>query len=329
MKIKLGLRVLALSIAMPFLTFGAVFAQGYPNKPIRLIVPWSAGGSTDIFARIIGQKLTESLGQQVVVDNRPGASGIIGFEAAAKAAPDGYTIVMGASGFTTNTSMYSKLPYDAVKDFAPVSLMALAANLLVVHPSVQAESVKELIALAKSKPGQLNFASSSHGSTAHLAGELFKTMAGVDIVHIPYKGSAPAMVDLLGGHVSLMFDPIPSVLPHVKAGKLRLLAVTSDKRLPELPNVPTVAESGLPGFEIGPWFGVLAPAGTSKEIITKLNTEIVKIMHMPDVKERLSSQGFTAIIGSTPEQFADFIKADIAKWAKVVKDAGIRIDKSP
>ena len=325
MKVKLGLTVLALCGAVLCIDVGTALAQSYPSKPIRLIVPWTAGGATDIFARIIGQKLTEGWGQQVVVDNRPGASGIIGFEIAARAVPDGYTILLAAQPFTVNTSLFSKLPYDVVKDFAPVTLMAYTTNILVVHPAVPAESVSELITLAKSKPGQLNFASMGSATTGHLLGEMFKIMAGVDMVHIPYKGSAPAMTDLLGGRVSLMFDTVPSAMPHVKAGKLRALAVTSAKRSPLVPDLPTVAESGLPGFESAPWYGAVVPAGTPKEIITKLYTEIVKILNMPDVKDRLSNYGYT-IIGSTPEQFADFIKTDMAKWAKVIKDAGIHVD---
>jgi len=324
-KVKLGLTVLALCGAVLCIDVGTALAQSYPSKPIRLIVPWTAGGATDIFARIIGQKLTEGWGQQVVVDNRPGASGIIGFEIAARAVPDGYTILLAAQPFTVNTSLFSKLPYDVVKDFAPVTLMAYTTNILVVHPAVPAESVSELITLAKSKPGQLNFASMGSATTGHLLGEMFKIMAGVDMVHIPYKGSAPAMTDLLGGRVSLMFDTVPSAMPHVKAGKLRALAVTSAKRSPLVPDLPTVAESGLPGFESAPWYGAVVPAGTPKEIITKLYTEIVKILNMPDVKDRLSNYGYT-IIGSTPEQFADFIKTDMAKWAKVIKDAGIHVD---
>jgi tripartite-type tricarboxylate transporter receptor subunit TctC len=301
-------------------------AQTYPNKSIRLIVPFPPGGPADILSRAIGQKLTESWGQQVVVDNRAGAGGAIGSELAAKAAPDGYTLLMGFVGtHAINPSLYSRLPYDNVKSFEPVSLVATATIILVLHPSLPAKSVKELIALAKSKPGELTFGSPGNGTPQHLAGELFNTMAGVKMTHVPFKGAVPAISDLLGGRISLVFSSAPPALPHVATGKLRALAVTSGKRSVVSPDLPTVAESGLPGFEVINWYGVLAPARTPKSIVDKLNTEIAKIMKMPDVKERLSSVGIEAF-SSTPAQFASFIKDETAKWAKVVKFSGARLD---
>jgi tripartite-type tricarboxylate transporter receptor subunit TctC len=301
-------------------------AQGYPAKPIKIVVPFTPGGTTDVLARAVGQKLTANWGQPVVIDNRPGAGGNIGSEVVAKAAGDGYTLLMGTiSTHGINPSLYTKLPFDAVKDFAPVSLVARVPNVLVLHPSVPANSVKELIALAKAKPGQLNFASSGNGTSIHLSGEMFKTMAGVQMSHIPYKGSAPALTDLLGGQVSLMFDNMPTALPHVKAGRLKALAVTTAKRSPALPELPTVAESGLPDFEATSWFGVLAPAATPKEIVNKLSGEIAKILKTPDVQAQLSGQGAEPV-GSTAEEFATHIKSEMAKWAKVVKESGARID---
>jgi tripartite-type tricarboxylate transporter receptor subunit TctC len=302
------------------------YAQTYPNKSIRLIVPFPPGGPADILSRAIGQKLTESSGQQVVVDNRAGAGGMIGSDLAAKGAPDGYTLLMGFVGtHAINPSLYSKLPYDNVKSFEPVSLVATATIILVLHPSVPAKSVKELIALAKSKPGELTFGSPGNGTPQHLAGELFNTMAGVKMTHIPFKGAVPAISDLLGGRISLIFSSAPPALPHVATGKLRALAVTSGKRSSVSPDLPTVAESGLPGFEVINWYGVLVPARTPRPIVEKLNTEIAKIMKMPDVKERLSGVGIEAF-SSTPAQFATFIKDETAKWAKVVKFSGARLD---
>ena len=298
----------------------------YPNKPVRLVVPFGAGGTGDILARVIGQHLSTGLGQQVVIDNRPGAGGNIGADVVAKAAPDGYTLLLAAnSTHGANVSLYKKMPFDPVKDFAPVTLLASVSNLLLVHPSVPANSIKELIALAKSKPGQLNFASSGNGTSTHLAGELFKSMAGVDIVHIPYKSGAPAVTDLLSGHVTMLFNSTLAVLPHVKAGKLKALGISSVYRSPVLPEMPTIAESGLPGFEVTAWFGILAPAGTPKEIIHRLHAEIVKVLRLPEVKARLSDQGAEPV-GNTPERFAAYIQAEIAKWAEVVKVSGARLD---
>lgn len=326
MKFLSRLASLALSAAVLFSLAGVVFAEGYPNKPIRLIVPWPPGGGADTLGRPIGQKLSESLGQPVVIDNRPGAAGSIGSAMAAKAAPDGYTLLLNyVSDSAINPSLYSNLGYDPMKDFAPVTQIAAGLCILVVNPSVPVKSVQELISLAKSKPGQLNYASAGNGSVGHLAAELFKAMAGVDMVHIPYKGSAPALTDLLGGRVALLFADITVGLPHVKAGKLKPLAVTSFKRSPVVADLPTVAEAGVPGYVANTWWGVVAPAGTPKEIVTKLNTEIVKILRSPDMKERIFNLG-AEVVASTPDQYGAYIKEEIVKWAKVVKDSGARID---
>ncbi len=320
---RLYLSAAALALAA---LFSPVLAQNYPTKPIRMIVPFPPGGTTDILARVAGQKITEAFGQQVIVDNRPGAGGNIGTELVAKSAPDGYTLLTDpGSTLTINPSLYAKLPYDVLKDFAPITIIAAVPNLLVVHPSLPVKSVRDLIILAKARPGQLNYASTGAGQSTHLSMELFKTMAGINVVHIPYKGSSPALADLLGGQVSLMFDNMPSSLPHVKAGKLRALAVSTLKRSPAMPQLPTVAESGLPGFEVSVWFGVLAPAGTSRDIVSKLNSAIVKSLQSPDVRERLAGQGAEAI-GNTPEQFTAQMQRDLVKWAKVVKDSGVKLD---
>jgi tripartite-type tricarboxylate transporter receptor subunit TctC len=304
----------------------SVQAQSYPSKPIRIIVPFPPGGATDILARAVGQDLTRQWGQSVVIDNRGGAGGNLGTEAVAKSAPDGYTLVMGTVGtHAINMSLYSKMPYDTVNDFAPVSLVASVPNVLVVHPSLPVKSVKDLIDLARSKPNGVNFASSGNGTSIHLSGELFKTLAGVQMVHIPYKGSGPAMADLLGGQVPLMFDNLPSAIQHIRAGKLRAIAVTSAVRSPALPDLPTIAEAGLPGYEASSWFGILAPAATPKDIVAKLSSAIQSGLQTPEMRERFSSQGAEPI-GGTPEQFAAHIKAEIAKWAKVVKAAGAKLD---
>jgi tripartite-type tricarboxylate transporter receptor subunit TctC len=301
-------------------------AQTYPTKPIRLVVPFPPGGATDILARDVAQKLTEAWGQSVIVDNRPGAGGNIGSELVAKSAPDGYTLEMGTVGtHAINASLYAKMPYDHVKDFTPVILVAGVPNVLVVTPSLPVNSVAELIAYAKANPGKLNFASSGNGTSIHLSGELFKVMAGVQMTHIPYKGSAPALQDLIAGQVQLMFDNLPPSLPQIKAGKLRALAVTSLARAPALPDVPTLAESGLPGFEASSWFGILAPAGTPAPIVAKLNAEVAKWLATPEAKEKLLKQGANPA-GGTPEDFAKHIAAETAKWAKVVKDSGAKID---
>lgn len=302
------------------------FAQGtFPIKPIRWIVSNPPGGPGDVVSRAIGQKLSENLNQQVVIDNRPGAAGQLGWGIAAKAAPDGYTIVMGNATFAIHASLYSKLPYDTVKDFAPLTLAPSSPLLLVAHPSLPAKTPKELIALAKSKPDQIVYASSGSGSPHHLGVELLSSMAGVKMVHVPYKGAAPALTDLLGGQVSLAIAALSASLPHVRTGKLNALGVTAPKRSAFAPEIPTVAESGFPGYAVEFWMGVLAPAGTPQEIVNKLNSEIVKILHMPEVTERFHSQGFE-IFSSTPQQFAAYINAEIIKWAKVVKDSGAKAD---
>jgi tripartite-type tricarboxylate transporter receptor subunit TctC len=304
---------------------GAAASQDYPNKTIRMIVPFAAGGPTDVIARTIAQKLTESWGQPVVIDNRGGAGGNLGTDIAAKAAPDGYTVVMVIVGHAINASLYSKLPYDPVKDFAPVSPTGAATIVLVAHPSLQAKTVKELTALAKSKPGKINWGSPGTGTPHHLAGEMFKTLTGIDMVHIPYKGAAPAIVDLLGGQVSLAFVSLPAALPHIRAGKLTAIGTSGAQRSAVAPDVATIAEAGFPGYELENWYGLLAPAGTPRTVVTKLNGEVVKILQAPDVKERLNSQGFE-IRTSTPEKFAAYIKSEIVKWAKIVKDSGAKVD---
>ena len=310
-----------------FAAFAAgVSAQAYPTKPIRIVVPFPAGGTTDVLARAAAQKLAETLGQPAVVDNRPGAGGNIGAELVAKSAPDGYTLLMGTVGtHAINPGLYPKLPYDHVKDFAPVILVAGVPNVLVINPALPVNSVPELIAYAKANPGKLNFASSGNGTSIHLSAELFKTIAGVQMTHVPYKGSAPALQDLVGGQVQLMFDNLPSSLALIKGGKLKALAVTSGARAAALPDVPTLAESGLPGFEASSWFGLLAPTGTPSSVIAKLNGEIAKWLATPEAKEKLLAQGANAA-GGTAEEFAQFIAAETAKWQKVVKESGAKVD---
>jgi len=315
----------ALAVLLAAVATGA-WAQAYPGKPIRIVVPFSAGGTTDLLARAAAQKLTEAWGQPVIVDNRPGAGGNIGSELVARAVPDGYTLEMGTVGtHAINASLYARMPYDHVKDFAPVIVVATVPNVLVVNPAVPVKSLQDLIAYAKANPGKLNFASPGSGTSGHLCAELFKVMAGVQIAHIPYKGSAPALQDLLGGQVQLMFDNLPSALPHIKAGKLRALAVTTAVRAPALPDLPTVAEAGLPGFEASSWFGLLAPAGTPPDIIAKLNAEVAKWLASPEATEKLLALGANAA-GGSPEDFAKHIAAETTKWQKVVKESGARVD---
>ena len=315
------------AVVLAFVSCTATLAQpAYPAKAIRLVVPFPPGGTTDILARVAGQKITEATGQQVIVDNRPGAGGNIGTEIVAKAPPDGYTLLTDpGSTLTINPSLFTKLPFDPLKDFAPVTIIAAVPNLLVVHPSLPVRNVKELISLAKAKPGQLNYASTGAGQSTHLSMELFKLMAGIAVTHIPYKGSSPALTDLLAGHVSLMFDNMPSCLPHVKANKLRALGVSTLKRSPALPALPTIAESGLAGFEVSVWFGVLAPAGTARDVVNRLNAIIVQALASPDVRERLAGQGAEPV-GNTPDQFTAQMQRDLVIWAKVVKDANIKLD---
>jgi len=304
----------------------SALAQAYPTKPVTIIVPFAAGGTTDILARIIGQALTAELGQSVVVDNRAGAGGNIGGQAAAKAAPDGHTLFMGTVGtHAINASLYKKMPFDPVKDFAPLTRVANVPNLLVANPAQPYKSVKDLIAYAKANPGKVNFGSAGNGSSIHLSGELFKSLAKVDMQHVPYKGSAPAVTDLLGNQIGIMFDNMPSAIQHVRSGKLVPLAVTTAKRSPELPNVPTIAEAGVPGYEATSWFGMFAPAGTPAPVLAKLNAAIVKVLAQPDVKKKINEQG-AEVYSETPEQFAAFIQAESVKWGKVVKESGASLD---
>ena len=306
---------------------GESIAQStYPTKPIRMIVPYAAGGPSDVVARAIGQKLGDTLRQQVVIDNRPGSGGNIGSAMVAKAPADGYTLVSGTvATHAINASLYKNMPYDVVKDFAPVAPTVSSTIMLVAHPSLPVKSVKELIALAKAKPGQLNFASVGTGSPHHLAGELLNTMAGIKMVHIPYKGAAPAISDLLGAQVTLGFVGLPAALPHVKIGKLTALGVTDRARAAVAPDVPTIAEGGLPGYEVGNWQGLFAPAGTPRIIVYKLNAEVGKILQSAEMKERLGAQGYDTL-SMTPEEFSAYVKAEIVKWAKVVKDSGATAD---
>ncbi len=302
----------------------AAHAQVYPVKPIRMIVAYPPGGGTDIVGRTLAQKLGESLGQSVVVENRGGASGNIGTELAARAAPDGYTILMGnVAPNAINVSLFKELPFDPVADFAPVSLVASTPNILVVHPSTRARTVKEVIALAKAKPGAFNFASAGVGSSSHLAGELFRILAGADIVHVPYKGAGPAMVDVLSGQVQLYFATMPAAMPHVKTGKLAPVAVTSARRSQALPDLPTIAESGVPAYEASTWYGVLAPAHTPSAVVARLHGDIAKILADAALHARLADQGFDPV-GNSPEEFGAYIKSEILKWGKVIRDAGIR-----
>ncbi len=301
-------------------------AQGYPARAVRIVVPYPPGGTADLLGRLVGQRLTEALGQSFVVDNRGGAGGNIGTDAAAKSPPDGYTLLMGnAPVLAINPTLYGKVPFDPVRDFAPISMVANVPLLLVVHPSLPVRSAKELIAFTKARPGQINYAAASAGSTTHLAMELFKTMAGVNLVQITYRGSGPALAALVGGEVPVMFELFPTAISHVKGGKLRALAVTSPARSSLMPELPAVAETGLPGFDVASWFGVLAPAGTSRDIVARLNAEIVKMLGAADMRERFENLG-TEPRSSTPEQFAQLIPAEIKKWAKVVKESGARVE---
>jgi tripartite-type tricarboxylate transporter receptor subunit TctC len=301
-------------------------AQNYPQKPVRLIVGVPPGGTTDVVARLVGQKLGEQIGQQVVIDNRGGAGGNIGAEVVAKAPPDGYTLFLATIGtMTINPSLYKKMPFDTLRDFAAISQLTSMPQLLVVHPSVPVKSVKELISYAKSRPGQLNFASGGSGTAIHLAGELFKTMANVDMVHIAYKGGGPAMTDLLGGQVSLMFDQILTALPHVQSGRLRALAVTTEKRSQAAPQIPTISEAALPGYAVTTWHGLLAPAGTPRDIVHRLSTETAKALQSVEIRDRFATQGVEPV-SSTPEQFAAMMKSELEKWRKVIAASGTKLE---
>ena len=303
----------------------AALAQNYPGGPVRMIVPFPAGGGVDSAGRILAMRLSENYGKSFFIENRGGANGNIGTEIAAKSGKDGYTLLFTGAGFVTNPSLYAKVPYDAVKDFDPISLMALGPNVLVVHPSLPVKSVKELIALAKSRPGQVGFAGSGSGSTPHLAGELFNTLAGVKMVHIPYRGSGPAMIGVLSGEAPVMFLPAINAGPHVKSGRMRAVAVTSTSRLPAMPGLPTVAESGLRGYESSQWYGLLAPAGAPEDILNSLNAHVMKIMQAADMKSRLTVDGIVPV-GNTREQFTAHIKSELVKWAQVIKQSGASVN---
>ncbi|HVY59382.1 MAG TPA: tripartite tricarboxylate transporter substrate binding protein [Xanthobacteraceae bacterium] len=318
LRLVCGLALLAFPIAAS--------AQNYPSKSIRLIVPFPAGGPNDIIARVVGQKMSDLLGQSVVIDNRGGAGGVIGTDVVAKAAPDGYTIALTSAGaLSISVSVQDKVPYDSLKDFAPITLVASVPELLVVPAKLPVSSVKDLVALAKSKPKQLNFASSGSGSMPHLAGELFRMTAGIDIVHVPYRGAAPAVNDLLGGQVQMMFADIPVLLPHVKSGALKALGVGSKARAPSLPDVPTLAELGLPQVEAENWYGMVAPAGTPPAIVAKLHDAVAAALKSPEVQQKLSSQG-ASLIGNSPEAFGAYIRSEMVKWAKVAKASGAKAE---
>lgn len=301
---------------------GPALSQGYPAKPVRLIVPFATGGGTDLVARLTAQQLGERRGQQFIVENRAGAGGIVGTEIVAKAKADGYTLVVVSGSHTINPSLHKQLPYDSIRDFSPVTNLVSGPALLVVHPSVPARNVRELVALAKAKPGTLSFASSGNGSPPHLAGELFKWMAGVDMIHVPYKGNGPAYADLMGGQVNLMFPNIASSLPYVRTGKLLALAVTSKRRSSVAPDIPTIAESGLPGYDLNSWFGLLAPAGAPPHIVNRLQQEIARIYEQPEVREKILGFGVEPV-ANTPAEFAAELKAEMAQWASLFKAAKI------
>ncbi|MGJ7487365.1 tripartite tricarboxylate transporter substrate binding protein [Variovorax sp. LT2P21] len=311
----------ALCLAVPALAQ----AQAYPTKPVKLVVPYPPGGPTDIVARLVAQKLSDAMGQQFIIDNRPGAGGNPGAELVARSPADGYTLVVATTAHAINPSLFKNLGYSLSKDFAPVSQLTSGPLVIVANPQLPAKNVAELIALAKARPGELNFASSGNGQSTHLSAELFAAMAGVKMNHIPYKGSAPALTDTMGGQTQLMFDTMLSAMPHVKAGKLKALAVTSAARSPVAPEVPTVAESGLPGYEAIAWNGLLAPAGTPPEVLARLSAELKKVLAAPDVKDRFEAQGFAASWNS-PEDFGRFLTAEVDKWAKVVKVSGAKVD---
>lgn len=322
MKIRSGLLALILA-----LWCGAVLAQGYPSKPVKIVVPYPAGGYYDVVGRIVGHALAESLGQPMVVENRVGANGIVGTEFTAKAQPDGYTIMVGGIGpHSINVSLYSKLPYDPVRDFLPIIFVAEQPLIVVVNPKVDAHSLKDLIALARSRPDQISYSSPGSGSTPHLAAVMLSSIEGIRLNHVPFKGSAPAVTAVMGGVTDLLFGTASDVLQQIKAGKIRALAGTGTTRIPALPNLPTVAELGVPNYEATAWFAFFAPAGTPPEIVAKLNAEMGKALNIPEVREKLSAQGTAQIIGGTPERLAGQVKSEIAKWAKIVKESGARAE---
>jgi tripartite-type tricarboxylate transporter receptor subunit TctC len=319
------MRVLLAAMAGVSLT-SLLHAQNYPNRPVRLVVPFSAGGAADVPGRILTQKLSEALGHQVVVDNRPGAGSTIGAEQAAKAPPDGYTLLMISNTHFVSAALYKKLAYDALNDYAPVTQVTSAPNVIVVHPSLPVKTVRELIALAKAKPGKIDYASSGNGSTQHLTGALFTKMAGIDMTHIPYRGSGPVTADLLGGQVMVGFPGIAGMLPHIKAGKLRALAVTSARRSPELPDLPTVAEAGVKGYDVTAWFGVTGPKGMPRDIVLRLHGELVRVLRNPDVQKLLLNAGQEVAWQESPELFGDMLKVESAKWARMVKESGAQVN---
>ncbi|WP_414703050.1 tripartite tricarboxylate transporter substrate binding protein [Polaromonas sp. UBA4122] len=327
---KFNALITGIAVAMMTLTAraqpaGQTAASTYPNKPVKVVVPYPPGGPTDIVARVVFQQVSEATGQQFVIDNRAGAGGNIGAEAVAHAPADGYTLLVATTAHAINMSLFSGLRYDVVKDFAPVSLLTQGPLVLVATPSFPANNVRELIALAKAKPDTLNFASSGNGQSTHLSGELFNSMSGVKLLHVPYKGSAPALTDVVSGQVPLMFDTMLSAMPFVNSGKLKALAVTSSRRSPVAPNVPTIAESGLPGYEVFAWNGLLAPAGTPKAVVARLSEELKKAMQLPQVKEKFSAQGFTAT-WDTPDYFGRFLQEEVEKWTKTVKASKAKVD---
>lgn len=305
--------------------FNAVAADAYPSQPIKWVVPFPPGGAMDVIARTLGDKLSRSMKQPVIIENRPGAGGAIGSGVVAKAEPDGHTMMIVSIGHAVNPSIYPKLAYDATRDFEPVSLVAVVPNVLVAHPSVKAGNVKELIALAKAQPGKLTYASAGNGTTVHLAAELFNSMAGVDIMHVPYKGSAPAVTDLMGGQVNIMFDSVSSAKPYIDSGKLKALAVTTSKRSSVLPKVPTIAEAGLPGYELSGWYAVFVPGKTPKPIVDRLNAELVKALKETDVRARFTQIGAEPV-GSSPQELANTLKTETARWAKIVRERNITAD---
>jgi tripartite-type tricarboxylate transporter receptor subunit TctC len=312
------------TMALATLITDSVRGEAYPTRPIHIVVPSSPGaGVTDIMARLVGQPLSVRIGQQIVIDNRPGASGIIGSEVVSRAAPDGYTLLMANVSLVVNPFLYPKMPYDALKDFIPITMINSAPMLLVVHPSVPAKSVSELIAFAKSHPAQLNYGSGGLGSTPYLAAELFKSLAGIDVVHVPYKGGAPALSDLVGGQVSFMIENMPGTMPYVRANNLRALAITSTQRSELAPELPTMAEAGVPGYEMSGWNGLFAVRGTPSEIVAKLHSEVAKILRTAEVRQELAALGAEPV-GDAPEEFAAFLKADMARWGKIIQDKGIR-----
>ena len=323
---KLICRLAAIACLAGLVLSGPVLAQSYPARPVKLIVPYPPGGPADVMGRIFAERLSAMWGgHPVVVDNRAGAGGNIGSEVTARSAPDGYTILLIASSHVTNGGLYDNLPYDVIKDFTPVVFLATMTNVAMVNPATPVKSIQEFIDYAKANPGKLNFASPGNGSSAHLTGEMFKQVTGVAMQHVPYKGSAPALMDLIAGRIDIMFDNIPLPLPHIRAGKLRGLAVTAAQRSPSLPELPTLAEAGVSGFDVSSWYGIYAPAGLSQETVAKLNAAFNEALRAPEIRERLTTQGWT-VTGGTPEQFAAHTQAELERWARVVKSANVRID---